>query len=240
MMVLRARFAQERQRSERVPTDMKKVLIAIIALGAAGSANAQSPDIVMDRAVKAYSALNSVRAEFRQSITNPVTGTSSTSRGVLLRKDPNLLSINFTDPKGDRIVSDGQSLWIYLPSTAPGQVIKTSAKANNALALVDPGGAFLSSPSTRFTMSGAGTTTISGRKMHVVNLVPKKENGIFTRATVWVDAESNFIRQFEVTDANGLKRVVTITAIQPNASVAASEFRFTPSKAVRILDSASF
>ena len=240
MTVLRARFAQERQRSERVPTEMNKVLIAIIALGAAGSANAQSPDIVMDRAVKAYSALTSVRAEFRQSITNPVTGTSSTSRGVLLRKDPNLLSINFTDPKGDRIVSDGQSLWIYLPSTAPGQVIKTSAKANNALAMVDPGGAFLSSPSTRFTMSGAGTATISGRKMHVVNLVPKKENGIFTRATVWVDAQSSLIRQFEVTDANGLKRVVTITAIQPNASVAASEFRFTPSKTVRILDSASF
>ena len=240
MTAVRARFAQERQRSERVPTDMKKLLVALIALGAAGSANAQSPEAVMERAVKAYAALNSVRAEFRQSITNPITGTSATSRGVLLRKDPDLLSINFTDPKGDRIVSDGQSLWIYLPSTAPGQVIKTSAKANNALAMVDPGGAFLSSPAARFTMSGAGTATISGRKMNVVNLVPKKENGIFTRAKLWVDAASSLIRQFEVTDANGLKRVVTITAIQPNASVAASEFRFTPSKSMRVLDSATF
>jgi outer membrane lipoprotein carrier protein len=132
---------------------MKKILITMIALGAAASANAQSPEAVMDRAVKAYASLNSVRAEFRQSITNPITGTNSTSRGVLLRKDPNLLSINFSDPKGDRIVSDGQSLWIYLPSSAPGQVIKTSARANNALAMVDPGGAFLSSPAARYTMS---------------------------------------------------------------------------------------
>jgi outer membrane lipoprotein-sorting protein len=106
--------------------------------------------------------------------------------------------------------------------------------------MVDPGGAFLSSPAARFTMSGAGTATISGRKMNVVNLVPKKENGIFTRARLWVDAESSLIRQFEVTDANGLKRVVTITAIQPNATVAASEFRFTPTKSMRVLDSAAF
>ena len=240
MTELRRRSDQERQRSERVPTDMKPILIAMIAVGAAGSVNAQSPDAVMDRAVKAYASLNSVRAEFRQSITNPVTGTNSTSRGVLLRKDPNLLSINFSDPKGDRIVSDGTSLWIYLPSSAPGQVIKTSAKANNALAIVDPGGAFLSSPAARYTMSGAGTATIAGRKMNVVNLVPKKSNGMFTRATVWVDTETNYIRQFEVTDANGLKRVVTITSIQPNASVAASEFRFTPSKNMRVLDSAEF
>jgi outer membrane lipoprotein carrier protein len=239
-MAPRPRFGQERRRSERVPTDMKKLLIAMIALGAAGSVNAQSPEAVMDRAVKAYASLNSVRAEFRQSITNPITGTNATSHGVLLRKDPNLLSINFSDPKGDRIVSDGQSLWIYLPSSAPGQVIKTSARSNNALAMVDPGGAFLSSPSSRYTMSGAGTATIAGRKMNVVNLVPKKSNGMFTRATVWVDAESDYIRQFEVTDANGLKRVVTITSIQPNANVAASEFRFTPSKNMRVLDSAEF
>jgi outer membrane lipoprotein-sorting protein len=73
-----------------------------------------------------------------------------------------------------------------------------------------------------------------------VNLVPKRSNGMFTRATVWVDAESNYIRQFEVTDANGLKRVVTITSIQPNATVATSEFRFTPSKNTRILDSAAY
>ena len=219
---------------------MKTIIAGIIALGAAASANAQSPEAIMNRAVKAYGELNSVRAEFRQSITNPLTGTSSTSRGVMLRKDPNLISINFTDPNGDRIVSDGQSLWVYLPSTAPGQVIKTSARGNNALAMVDPGGAFLTSPASKFTMSGGGTATVSGRKMNVVNLVPKKDNGMFTRATVWVDAQSDYIRQFEVTDANGLKRTVTITSILPNANLASSQFRFTPTKNMRVLDSAAF
>jgi outer membrane lipoprotein carrier protein len=218
---------------------MMKILAAATALAIAPAAMAQSPEAVMERAVKAYAGLRSVRAEFRQAITNPITGSDMVSRGVLLRKDPAFLSINFTDPSGDRIVSDGTSLWIYLPSSAPGQVIKTSAKANNALAMVDPGGVFLSSPASRYTMSSGGTATIAGRKMNVVNLVPKTSNGIFSRAKVWVDVATNLIRQFEVTDSNGLKRVVTITSIQPNASLSAPDFKFTPPKNVRVLDSAS-
>jgi outer membrane lipoprotein-sorting protein len=73
-----------------------------------------------------------------------------------------------------------------------------------------------------------------------VKLTPKKSNGMFTSATVWVDSDTNYIRQFEVSDANGLKRTVTITAIEPNASIGGSEFRFTPGRNVRILDSAAY
>ena len=219
---------------------MNKILAAILALGAAGGVQAQSPNAVMQRAVQAYADLRSVRAEFRQTITNPITGTNSVSRGVLLRKDPNLLSINFTDPKGDRVVSDGQSLWVYLPSSAPGQVMRMSAKANNALAMVDPGGVFLTSPGSRFDMSDGGMATVQGRKTNIVNLVPKQANGTFTRARLWIDTVNGYVRQFEVTDPNGLKRVVTITSIQPNAVVSAPEFRFTPPKNVRVLDSIGY
>jgi outer membrane lipoprotein carrier protein len=218
---------------------MKKIISAIMVLGSAVVAQAQSPDAVIDRAVKSYGDMQSVRAEFTQTITNPLTGTTAVSRGVMMRKDPNLLSINFTSPKGDRVVSDGKSLWVYLPSSAPGQVIRLPASGNNSLAMVDPGGLFLSSPSTRYTITSAGSATVSGRKMNVVSLVPKKSNNTFSRAKVWVDASDNSIRQFEVVDANGLTRLVTITKLQPNASIARSEFTFTPPKNARILDSAA-
>lgn len=222
---------------------MKKFIVAIVAFsvafGAAEGAQAQSPGAVMDRAVKTYSDMRSVRAEFRQTITNPLTGTSAVSRGVILRKDPNLLSINFTDPRGDRVVADGKSLWVYLPSSAPGQVIRMPATENNSLGMVDPGGLFLSSPSTRYTITAAGTSAISGKRTNVVNLVPRKPNNAFTRAKVWVDAADNTIRQFEVVDTNGLTRLVTLLRIEPNATVAASEFRFTPPKNARVLESSA-
>lgn len=215
---------------------MKTVIAGMIALVAATQVQAQSPDAVMERAVKTYSDLRSVRADFRQTITNPLTGTTAVSRGVLLRKDPNLLSINFSDPKGDRVVADGKSLWVYLPSSAPGQVMRLPASGGSSMGMVDPGGLFLSSPSTRYAITSAGTGTVSGRKVNIVNLVPRKANNAFTRAKVWVDAGDNTIRQFEVVDQNGLTRLVTISRIQSNPSIAESEFRFTPPKNVRVIE----
>lgn len=219
---------------------MKKLIAALTAVGImAGDSEAQSPAAVMERAVKAYADMRSMKASFTQSISNPLTGTKATSRGMLLRKDPNLLSINFSDPRGDRIVADGKSLWVYLPSSAPGQVIKMPATTSNSLAMVDPGGIFLSSPSSRYAITGAGTATVAGRKANVVNLVPKRPNNTFTRAKVWVDASDNSIRQFEVIDANGLTRMVTITSIEKNPEIAASAFRFLPPKSTRVLDSSA-
>lgn len=212
----------------------------MIALGAAVSVQAQTPDAVMKRAASAYSEMKTIRAEFEQSITNPLTGTNANSRGVMFRKSPNLLSVNFTSPKGDRVVADGKSLWVYLPSSAPGQVIRLPANGQSTLALVEPGELFLNSPSSRYDMTSGGTTTISGRKANVVTLVPKKGNNVFTRAKVWVDTEDASIRQFEVVDVNGLTRVVTITRLQPNVSIPASEFKFTPPRNVRVLDSGTF
>lgn len=215
-----------------------KIPAVFLAIAISTGVQAQAPGTIMERAVASYAAMSSMRAEFRQKITNPLTGSSATSSGVMLRRDPNLLSVNFSDPKGDRVVADGESLWVYLPSSAPGQVIRMPA-GNGSPAMVDPGSLFLTSPNSRYTMTGAGSATISGRKTNVLSLVPRKANNAFTRAKVWIDAADNSIRQFEVIDANGLTRLVTITRIEKNPVIAKSEFTFTPQRNVRVIDSAS-
>ena len=217
-----------------------KILATILALGIAGGVQAQTPEAVIQKASVAYSQMKTLRAEFQQSITNPLTGTNAVSRGVMLRRAPDMLSVNFTDPKGDRVVADGKSLWVYLPSSAPGQVIRLPANGKSTLALVDPGEIFLSTSAKKFTITSAGTATVAGRRANVVTLVPKEDTSIFRRAKVWVDADDSSIRQFEVVDANGLTRVVTITKLEANAKVSASDFKFSPPKNVRVLDSASF
>jgi outer membrane lipoprotein-sorting protein len=86
-----------------------KLLATIVALGAAVSVQAQTPDAIMKRAASAYTEMKTIRAEFEQTITNPLTGTNATARGVMLRRAPDLLSVTFTSPKGDRVVADGKS-----------------------------------------------------------------------------------------------------------------------------------
>lgn len=214
---------------------MKNLIAAIIVLGVAADANAQSATAVMERASKRYADMTSMSADFRQTITNPLTGTSAASRGTLLRKDPNLLSITFSDPRGDRIVSDGTNLWVYLPSSAPGQVMKLAAGAGGSM-VIDPGGLFLTSPASRYSISGGNSVTVAGRKTVLVNLVPKRANNAFSEAKVWVDAADYSVRQFEIVDVNGLTRRVTISNVKSNPAVSSSSFRFTPPRGSRVID----
>ncbi|HJQ53889.1 MAG TPA: outer membrane lipoprotein carrier protein LolA [Gemmatimonadaceae bacterium] len=200
------------------------------------SARAQSADAIIDRAVAAYARLNSMRAEFRQTLTNPVTGNSQTTSGVILRKKPNLLSISFES--GDRVAADGSTLWVYLPSSVPGQVVKMPYTGANASA-VDPAEQFLNSPRSRFTVASGGEATVGGRSTHVITLTPKRANPNFASAKLWIDDSDSSIRQFDIETPSGLKRHVVITSFTPNPSLARTAFRFSVPKGARIVDQAS-
>ena len=206
--------------------------VAVLPIGA----SAQSADAIIDRAVAAYARLSSMRAEFRQTLTNPLTGNSQTTNGVILRKKPNLLSITFDS--GDRVAADGSTLWVYLPSSVPGQVMKMPYTGSNASS-VDPADQFLNSPRTRFTVTSSGTATVAGRPAHAVTLVPKRANAPFTSAKVWIDDNDSSIRQFDVETANGLTRHVVITSFTANPALSRSSFRFAVPKGAKIVDQAA-
>ena len=199
------------------------------------SARAQSADAIIDRAVAAYARLNTMRAEFNQTLTNPLTGNSQTTSGVILRKKPNLLSITFES--GDRVAADGSTLWVFLPSSVPGQVMRMPYTGSNA-STVDPAEQFLNAPRTRFTVTSSGTANVSGRATHAITLVPKRANAGFTSAKVWIDDADSSIRQFDVESANGLKRHVVITSFTPNPELGRSSFRFAVPKGAKIVDQA--
>jgi outer membrane lipoprotein carrier protein len=199
-------------------------------------ARAQNADAVIDRAVAAYARLNAIRAEFQQTLTNPLTGNSQTTSGVILRKKPNLLSITFDS--GDRVAADGSTLWVYLPSSVPGQVVRMPYTGSNA-STVDPAEQFLNSPRTRFTVTSSGAATVGGRAMHAVTLVPKRANTAFTSAKVWIDDNDSSIRQFDVETANGLQRHVVITSFTPNPALSKSSFKFAVPKGAKVVDQAA-
>ncbi len=196
-------------------------------------ARAQGADGVLDRAVAAYARLNSMRAEFQQTLTNPLTGSTQTTNGVILRKKPNLLNIKFEG--GDRVAADGATLWVYLPSSTPGQVMRMPYSGANA-SNVDPAEQFLNAPRTRFNVTSSGTATVAGRATHAVTLIPKRPNPNLTSAKVWIDDNDSSIRQFDVETPNGLKRHVVITSFTANPALSNSSFKFAVPKGAKIVD----
>ena len=215
---------------------MLKSIAFSVALGAAAASGlpAQSLGDLVDRAAAEHAKMRTAKVQFTQVITNPLTGNRINARGQVLRKAPGLLAITFTDPAGDKIISDGNAVWVYLPSTTPGQVMKMTPGGSEAERL-DPASQLLRSPRSRFNIADGGTATVGGRSTRVVLLTPKGRES-FTRAKVWIDTRNSLVRRFEVTEPSGLVRNVTLTSIQANVAVPSSAFRFTPPRGVRVID----
>ena len=213
---------------------MNRFLLTAAALALAVPLQAQTASAVIDRAVVAYKDIRTLRGSFEQVLRNPLTSSEMTARGEFEQQLPDRISVKFTDPKGDRIVVNGTTAWLYLPSTNPGQVYKVPAAAGGgSLNLTEQ---FLKAPAERFTMTSAGAATIGARATHAVTLVPRSPIAEFTKATVWVDDTTGLIRQFEITEPSGLVRRIRLIDAQVNAAVDGKSFTFTPPKGVQVID----
>ena len=190
---------------------------------------------VVERAATTARRGDPLRANFTQVLTNPRTGTTFPSRGEFFQQGPTRFAFRFADPSADRIVADGRAIWLYLPSTAKGQVLKLPTVAGAGLDLI---GTLLRDPATHYVITGLGDTTVEGRRLVRVSLLPKAP-GPFTRAELWLDARTAEIAVAEFDEASGLIRRVTFANVRRGGSLPADAFRFTPPPGVRVIDQAA-
>ena len=198
-------------------------------------AQAVSGDVAYERVVKAWASQSTLEAKFDQRIVNPILGRTVTSRGVFLQQRPGRIAVTFSDPVGDRIVSDGKHLWVYLPSSTPGQVLKLPADAEGAV-VPDLLGALFDAPRRTFTISGGEAGTIDGQKTRRVVLVPRVASSMpFQRATVWIDDQDPRPVRVQLLDEQGVERTITLTSWSPNAALPVNAFTFIPPKGVKVI-----
>ena len=196
--------------------------------------SAQDADQVLDRAVAAFQKVTTLRADFVQRINDPMLGTDETSRGEYLAQRPNKFAMRWRRPAGDLILSDGQNLWVYLPSSTPNQVIRSTFTRSGQN--VDPVAEFLDRPREHFTIAYVRSDSVNKRAADVLAFTPKAANAPYRRVLVWIDRRDNLPHQVEITEATGGTRRVTLDRLQVNRSVSAGSFVFTPPSGARVVD----
>lgn len=187
-----------------------------------------------DRIAKAWKDTRTLEANFEQKITNPLLGRTAMSKGVFLQERPGKVSITFTQPAGDRIVGDGKTLWVYLPSSAPGQVLKLPGDADGAI-VADLLGQLLETPKRAFVISGGEAVTIDGRSTRRVQLLPRNPDTVpFQKATLWLDEQNPRPIRVQVIDGQGIDRTITLTTWTPGATLPRDAFAFKVPKGARV------
>jgi outer membrane lipoprotein carrier protein len=197
-----------------------------------GAADAGA-NAILARAAEAYARVRTLSADFEQTSENPVLRRTTTSRGTIFQRRPDLFLMRFSEPAGDRIVSDGTYIWVYYPSVDERQVIRMSAGAGGAGA-VDLQAQFLGDPTTRFDATLTGTESVSGRSAHALVLTPRQP-GTFRTLKVWVDERDHLVRRFEITEHNGVVRRFLLRNLTPGADVDDALFRFTPPEGAHVV-----
>jgi outer membrane lipoprotein carrier protein len=199
----------------------------------------QTPDPwpVLDRASATYRTITTLSADFVQIITNPMIGTPDTTRGRLYQMRPSRFSMRFTAPKGDRIVADGRFLWLYTPSTTPGQVIRSRIPEYGTTGpnLI---GQFVEQPRERYTAQYVRADSLPDAvgPVDVIRLVPKGHDQPYSEATIWVGREDGLVHRVDIKESSGQERTVILRNIRVNAGVPGRELTFSPPAGVRVVD----
>ncbi len=201
------------------------------------AASSPSAAALLERTSSLYTGSRGLRAEFTQRVKNPITSTETPSAGSYLQRGPGVFSVNFSQPAGDRIVSDGKTLWVFVPSATPGQVLKMPVGAG-APGGVDLVGQFFTSPSRKFVVTDGGAVTVGGVALRKLVLVPKSDVG-FARAVLTVVPGSGVLKQLEVTEHSGLVRTLSFTTISRGVAMAANAFSFVVPRGITVVDQAA-
>ena len=146
-------------------------ILLLLALAAAGPARAQDAAGIIGRSSRVYRSLGSLRAEFTQVIQNPMID-SSESRGTLMQAGESKFAMRFSEPPGEAIVIDGQHVWVYTPSTVPGQVIRLSVPSGGPVYGYNMLAWLLDRPAERYKATFVKDDRLNGRPMDVIELVP--------------------------------------------------------------------
>lgn len=214
---------------------MRPARLAVAALVLALPLRAQDPGPILDRASAAYQTVATLAADFVQIVANPLVGPPDTTRGRLYEMRPSRFAMRFTDPKGDRIVADGRWLWLYTPSTTPGQVIRSAIPATGTTGpnLI---GQFVEHARTRYRARYLRADSLADGWADVVALVPTAPDQPYSEAVIWVDRDDGLVRRIEIAETSGQRRTVVLRQVTVNAGVPQREFTFSVPSGARVVD----
>ncbi len=210
-------------------------LLAFVALVPTFQRADVDPWPVLDRASASYDTVRTLQADFIQIVDNPMLGDPDTTRGRLYQRRPSYFAMRFSDPKNDRIVADGRRLWLYTPSTTPGQVIRTTIPGTGTMGpnLI---GQFVEHPRERYTATFVRADSLPDGPVDVIALTPRAKDLPYAEATVWIAKQDGLIRRIEIVENTGQRRTITLQRLAVNGAIPAREFRFAPTSGVRVVD----
>jgi len=195
------------------------LLVPVVILINYSFLSAENAKDIIKRVKEKYSKITSLQADFEQIFSWELAGETQKVQGTISLTSGNSYRIE-TDSQ--LIVTNGQDVWIY--SKSDGQVI---------VDLIDKSGEnplpkdLLFKYSEEYKPHLVSEEKIDDKKVYVLNMVPKDEDGLIASMKIWVDASSWLTLRIEQVDINENVNTYNIRNIRENVELDPSLFNFT-------------
>jgi outer membrane lipoprotein carrier protein len=206
-------------------------LAAMLFLSAPAAAQDEER-AALTAASERFADMRGLCADFVQEMRVPLLDEERTSSGRLCQLRPNLFRMDFSDPEGDQVVADGTHFWVYYRSMNPRQVLRLPLDPERGG--LDFYREFLEDPHGKYDLRAEGREQVGGHSTLRIGLTPRSPRG-YEDATVWIDPEARLIRRIEIREENGSVRRVTLSGLEIDPALDATDFRYTPPPGVRVV-----
>ena len=188
---------------------------------------------VVNETKKKYSSLKSYQANF--TIVSDKGGKKVTQTGVLKFKSSDKLLMDFTSPSRQKIVSNGQMMWIYIPSmNVVAEQDLTSESGLFASGSEAGLNRLFSKYHYRFASKEEPETMKDGSKQYTLVLKQKETRGGYKTINLWI-SEDYFIKKAEGFTSSGKKIEITLSDIKTDVDLPNALFKLDIPASARII-----
>jgi outer membrane lipoprotein carrier protein len=227
--VRRTRFPERRSPAGRFPAWALLACTAAALLTHPARAESEGEKL-LHRIAQGVSGLATFQAEFVQTQRWIGMDASPSYKGTLYLKRPNLFRMEFEEPRGHVQVSDGRTVWTYIPENH--EVLTARMDSVNA----SKGGDLLRwILETGRADPDVAEELLDGKPAMVVALLPPAGADL-SRVRLWVRPDSADLLQYEFTDTSGNLTTYRLTRVRKNPPLADALFHFVPPAGVPVVE----
>ncbi len=172
-----------------------------------------------------YNATNTFSADFAQSYWVKAYNQTKNSSGHVIFNKPGKMDWTYKDPAGNRVVSDGTTVWVYEASNKQ-MYQQAVAQAQYPAALAFLTGQGQLAKLFNFTMCPGATMNFPGGDVLVGT--PVTPSSAYEKVLFYVDTATSQVRRVLILDGQGNRNRFDFNTPVVNQPVPATQFVFTP------------
>lgn len=177
-----------------------------------------------------YQSIHSLRTDFVQELTNASSGEVDRHYGTIFYQKPGLIRWEEEKPGAELLVVDQEVVWDYFPEEGVAYAYSLEEK-------------FKSKTMLRF-LTGEVDLKQDYSLIHQgkdqgfakIKLIPKQPEPSLVLAYIWVDEDTNLLRQILLVDFFGNGNQLAFSNLKLNIDLDRSLFRFSPPEGVLVRD----